>query len=79
MRVGSFDLVPVTSAGAAGERRARRIERPAKQRGGAARSRRARRPEVPWIDPAVVALSCQRPDGEWRYCPWMTAGREDLY
>ena len=55
------------------------MERPAKQRGAAARSRRARRPEVPWIDPAVVALSCQRHDGEWRYCPWMTAGREDLY
>ena len=45
--------------------------------------RHARRPagvgaEEPWIDPAVVALSLQRPDGEWRYCPWLITGSDDL-
>jgi hypothetical protein len=35
-------------------------------------------PEDPWIEPGVVALSVQRADGEWRYCPWLLAGRDDL-
>ena len=33
----------------------------------------------PWIDPQVVALSIQRADGQWHYCPWLAAGRDDLY
>jgi hypothetical protein len=32
-----------------------------------------------WLDPAVLALSFQRGDGEWRFSPWLIAGREDLY
>jgi hypothetical protein len=38
-----------------------------------------REPERPWLDPQVIALSFQRADGEWHYCPWMTEGRDDLY
>ncbi|HET9051617.1 MAG TPA: hypothetical protein VFO60_07925 [Candidatus Dormibacteraeota bacterium] len=72
-----MDLLPVTPAGAAGEGTAR--PRPRHARPAAPSAKRRRRAERPWIDPAVVALSCQRPDGEWRFCPWMTAGREDLY
>lgn len=34
--------------------------------------------DEPWIDPAVVALSLQRADGEWRYCPWLITGSDDL-
>ena len=34
---------------------------------------------TPWLDPAVVAMSFQRADGEWHFCPWLLAGREDLY
>jgi hypothetical protein len=50
---------------------------PAPQRPSQALQRRVA--EKPWLDPRVVAMSFQRADGQWLFCPWLMAGRDDFY
>ena len=50
---------------------------PAPQRPSPAPQRRVA--EKPWLDPRVVAMSFQRADGHWLFCPWLMAGRDDFY